>query len=172
MKTPRRRERDESRVLPDMGAALGWGRMNYNGDTYATNDKQEYAAQMLQNVGAFDEAASIDHQGKVGGDSVKVRSGNSRNIMNYGQKLDSRGYTDQVREYMAATDEKATADANDKKRKKGKTHVFKIDTNPTSEANSLADAEIVDDGRRLPPREEWKKPSRKELRSRAKYPKR
>lgn len=75
MKLPPRRERDETRVLPDMGKALGWGRMNYKDSTYATNDEQEYNAQMLQNVGAFDEAARVDHQGKIGGGHVTLLGG-------------------------------------------------------------------------------------------------
>ena len=155
MKTPRRRERDESRVLPDMGAALGWGRTNYNGDTYATNDEQEYRAQMLQNVGAFDEASRIDHQGKVGGSSAKIKGRNSRNIMSYGQKVDSKGYTDQVREYVAETDEKATADANDKNRKKGKVQTIRIDSNPMREDVSDAEVNAIAKpkmGGNLPPR--------------------
>jgi hypothetical protein len=79
MKTPRRRERDERRKFKDfgslqrMGEALGFGRMEHKGDTYATNDKQEYQAQMLQNVGAFEEASKIDRQGKVGQGHVKVK---------------------------------------------------------------------------------------------------
>jgi hypothetical protein len=117
MKAPRRRERDETRVFKKMGEALNTTHIGIN----PPDPNQPLSV----------EAAEIKFDSTDRYPSprpVRVKDGNSRNIMNYGQKIDSEGYTDQVREYLAATDEKATADANDKKRKKGKTRVVRIDS--------------------------------------------
>lgn len=98
--------------------------------------------------GAFDEG--IGSQSSIDDSSVKLLNGNSRTIMNMGQKTDSEGNTDQVREYIAKNKEKDISEANDKQRKKGKTPVVRIDSNPNRDLLSLEDAEIPDDGSPLP----------------------
>jgi len=75
MPLKRRRENDETRKLPDMGKALGWGRTEYKGKTFAANDKQEYQAQLLENVGAFEESKRVDRQGQVAKPHVKTKTG-------------------------------------------------------------------------------------------------
>ena len=135
MKAPRRRERDESRKFKDlgslqrMGEALGFGRMEHKGNTYATNDKQEYQAQMLKNVGAFDEAARIDRQGKVGQGYAHVTSGPSP--LFYGKKLDSDARTDEDRRAMHDLREEGRTKDNARKRQKGLAPVVQINTDPS-----------------------------------------
>lgn len=117
MKTPRRRERDESRVFKKMGEALNTTHIHTMPPNPNNPDGVEDAEIKYDSTNRYPRP-----------EPVKVKDSNSRNILNYGQKLDSGGYTDQVREYLAATDEKATADSNNEKRKKGKTQVVKIDS--------------------------------------------
>ena len=74
MPLKRRREHDETRKLGNMGAALGWGRNEYRGKTFATNDKQEYHAQLLENVGAFEESKRVDRQGQIAKPHVKTKT--------------------------------------------------------------------------------------------------
>ena len=54
MKTPRRRERDETRKLRDMGAALGWARTSYQGvQTAHRIENKDKAKQGHYSEGAF-----------------------------------------------------------------------------------------------------------------------